>query len=256
MKAFAVSVAFIVALPFAVAQGQSQSLAGAALLADSAARLIDRGHIENDIDKLHSAGALLDGALITYPKDPILLHYKGYAAFREGEILYVRGRATEAHPLLETARTMFEQSDSIRPMAENNALLTAVLGYLIGADNSRGPELGPIIMTRNSSALSLGPLNPRVMLILGIGKLYTPPEYGGGAAEAEKDLSTAVRLFDADHPPPPMPSWGRAEAYAWLGQALQREGKTADAKTAFEKALSLEPNYAFVKRALAPPVAK
>jgi tetratricopeptide (TPR) repeat protein len=256
MKRLALGVALVIALPFAAPRAQSQSLTGAALLADSAARLIDRGHIENDLDKLHSARALLDRALTTYPKDPLLLHYKGYAAFREGEILYVRSRASEAQPLLEMARTMYEQSDSIQPMAENDALLTAVLGYLIGADNSRGPELGPMIMTRNSRALSLGPLNPRVMLILGIGKLFTPPEYGGGASEAEKDLSTAVRLFDADHPPPPLPSWGRAEAYAWLGQALQREGKTAEAKTAFDKALALEPNYGLVKNMMTPSVAK
>jgi cytochrome c-type biogenesis protein CcmH/NrfG len=52
------------------------------------------------------------------------------------------------------------------------------------------------------------------------------------------------------------PFLGRAEAYAWLGQVLQKENKPSEALAAYNKALALEPNYAWVKYGLLPSVKK
>src|ERR1700694_2035494 len=180
------------ALAFSISAGaQTPALTGAAKLADSAAREINKATIEGDIDRLHAARTLLDHALASYPNDAVLLHYKGYEAFREGGLLYARNRQSEIPPLLKEASTALEKSDSIKPMPETHALRASALGSLIGADQSLAPTLGPEIQQEMSAAISMGPTNPRVWLLRGISTMYTPPEYGGGLSEAETQLSKA-----------------------------------------------------------------
>ena len=106
------------------------------------------------------------------------------------------------------------------------------------------------------AALADGPLNPRVWMLRGISSIFTPVEYGGGIENAETQLNRAVALFATDHPVSPAPSWGQAEAYAWLGQVEQRENKPTDAIAAYNKALALEPNFMWVKMVLLPSVKK
>lgn len=235
---------------------QTPALTGAAKLADSAAREINKATIEGDVDRFHAARALLDHALASYPNDPVLLHYKGYEAYREAGLIYSLNRQSEIPALIHQASTALEKSDSIKPMPETHALRASAMGMLIGADPSLGSTLGPEIQEEMSAAMAAGPTNPRVWLIRGISTIFTPPEYGGGLSEAETQLSKAVALFSLDQPVPPAPSWGRAEAYAWLGQVQQRENKPSEALASYNKALALEPNYAWVKNVLLPSVKK
>jgi tetratricopeptide (TPR) repeat protein len=247
---------FAASLLSTTAVAQAPALTGASKLADSAAREINRGMIESDINRLRSARTLLDGALVSYPNDPMLLHYKGFEAFREAGLLYGLNRQSEVPALMKEAGVSLAKSDSIRSMPENHALLTAVLGSMIGADPSLAQTLGPDIQDHMTAAMSSGPNNPRVWLLTGIGSIYTPQEYGGGLSKAETQLDKAIELFNTDHPVPPAPSWGRAEAYAWLGQVLQKENKPADALVAYNKSLALEPNYVWVKSGLLPTLKK
>ena len=242
-------------LPSAVTS-QAAPLTGAAKLADSAARVIDRAYFAADLAALQGARTLLDRALVTFPKDPLLLHYQGYELYREAVLLEGLRRGPEAAPLVEKARTALEQSIAGRPMPETHALLSSVLGQMIGADASLGMTLGPLSGQEMEAAVAAGPLNPRVWILRGISSFYTPEEYGGGVSIAETQLNRAVALLAVDHPVSPEPSWGHAEAYAWLGQVLQKENKTADAAAAYNKALALEPNFVWVKTVLLPSLKK
>ncbi len=256
-KPFLLHTAVAAALAFSVsAAAQTPALTGAAKLADAAAREINKATIEGDIDRLHAARTLIDHALASYPNDPVLLHYKGYEAYREAGLMYGQNRQSEIPALMQQASTALAKSDSIKAMPETHALRASALGSLIGTNQSLGPTLGPELQEEMSAAMAAGPANPRVWLIRGISTIYTPPEYGGGLADAETQLSKAVAFFDVDQPIPPAPSWGRAEAYAWLGQVLQKENKPSEALAAYNKALALEPNYAWVKYGLLPSVKK
>jgi tetratricopeptide (TPR) repeat protein len=86
--------------------------------------------------------------------------------------------------------------------------------------------------------------------------MFTPKMFGGGTDKAEQDLRKAIVLFEADHPVSPKPSWGRADAYIWLGQALQKEEKSADARAAYQKALEIQPGNQWVQRVLLPSLDK
>jgi tetratricopeptide (TPR) repeat protein len=96
------------------------------------------------------------------------------------------------------------------------------------------------------------PKNPRVWLISGMSSMFTPKMFGGGSDKAEKDFKKAVELFASDNPMPPAPSWGRADVYIWLGQALQKEQKKEEARAAYQKALELQPGNQWVTRVLLP----
>jgi tetratricopeptide (TPR) repeat protein len=233
---------------------QSPLLTGAGKWADSAAREIDAATDAGDLTRLRSAGILLDRALVAFPNDALLLHYKGYELHREASLQEGLGHRTEVEPLLDQARTVLEQSLAVKPMPETHALLSSVLGRSIAFHPIKAMFLGPQSGSQMTSAIALGPNNPRVWLLRGIGAMFTPAQFGGGLPEAEKHLKKAAELFEADHPVAPAPSWGRAETYAWLGQIYQKQNKSADAVTAYNKALELDPQFNWVRNVLLPSV--
>jgi tetratricopeptide (TPR) repeat protein len=240
------------------AQAQQLTLLGADKWADSAAREIDVATQAGDIARLHRANALLDRALTAFPGNALLLHYQGYSLFREAGLLSGKAGAdkNELPLVLRTAQTKLEQSLAAQPLAETHALLANILGQEIGLDASTGPTLGPRVQQEMTAALNMGASNPRVWLLRGIQSIYTPAEYGGGLTTAESHLNKAVALFVTDRPSPPTPSWGRAEAYAWLGQVLQKENRKAEARTAYRQALAIQKDYAWVTYTLLPSLDK
>ncbi len=240
--------------PAPVVVAATPSLSGPASWADSAARLINTATIAGDLRGLKNAGALLDRALATQPNDALLLQYQGYGLYREAGLLEGLGGAGRAEvPLvLANARSKLEQSLSVQPLPETHALLAMVMGSMIGKDQSLAPTLGPQIPQAMNAALTLGPTNPRVWLLRGIQSFYTPIQYGGGLPVAESQLNRAIELFATDNPVPPAPSWGKAEAYVWLGQVLQKGKRTEEARAAYKNALAIEPDYPWVTNSLLP----
>ena len=110
------------------------------------------------------------------------------------------------------------------------------------------------LASQMSAAVALGPDNPRVWLLRGIGAMFTPSQFGGGISEAEKHLKKAAVLFESDNPVRPAPSWGKAEVYAWIGQVYQKQNKAADAVVAYNKALEIDPEMNWVRHVLLPSV--
>jgi len=240
--------------PTPVSSVQGPTLGGAAGWADSAARLIDKATFADDLAGLRGARSLLDKALIAYPNDALLLHYQGYELYREANLLDGRG-GTEASdvPLVSaSALTKLQQSLAAGAIPETHALVAMVMGRIIGLDQTSGPRLGPQIPQEMNAAVQAGPTNPRVWLLRGIQSFYTPAQYGGGLPTAETQLKRAIALFETDNPTPPAPSWGKAEAYVWLGQVFQKQDRIEEARTAYNNALAVQRDYPWVTKSLLP----
>jgi tetratricopeptide (TPR) repeat protein len=154
---------------------------------------------------------------------------------------------------LEAADQALDLSTKGLAMPESFALRSSVTGQLIGLSNNpmAGMTLGPRATGYMDRALELGPYNPRVWLMHGMSAMFTPKAFGGGLDKAEERLRKAIDFAAADRPAPPAPSWGLADAYAWLGQVLERENKLDDAKAAYRKALEVWPDYGYAKMLLA-----
>jgi tetratricopeptide (TPR) repeat protein len=225
---------------------------GAADWAARVANEVEQASITGDINRMENAHDMVDRALVSFPDDPLLLHYQGFERYVEANLLEGINRRDEIPPLLERARAALEQSNSLRPLPETHALLAAVLGRMIGQTPSLASVLGPQAQQELQAARATGPNNPRVWLLQGISSIYTPAQYGGGLSVAESQLRQAIALFATDHPTPPYPSWGRAEAYAWLGQVMQKEGNKTEAAAAYDQALAVAPKYTWVKTVLLP----
>jgi tetratricopeptide (TPR) repeat protein len=248
-----------IVLGVAVASGagaQPKPPAGAAKWADSVRVAVEAAQIAGDLDGVRAARALAERALTLFPDDALLLHYQGYALYREASSMMGRGQTGGVAPLLAQGIAALEASAKRRPMAETSALLALLYGDQIALDPSKGMMLGMLSQQLMGEAAGLGPQNPRVALLRGVSAFFTPEAYGGGVGPATEQLERAVALFDHDRPAAGAPAWGRAEAHVWLGQAYRRGGDTTRAGAEYRAALALEPGYAWVRNVLLPGLAK
>ena len=231
----------------------AQTIAPRDKWADSARVEIETANALGDLHRLREAGALVERALTAFPDDPLLLHYLGYARYREATLMQGKKHDDkEYRPLLEIADSLLERSAKKLPLPETHALRSSVLGQMIGSNPLRGMTLGPRSGNAMDRALELGPNNPRVWLMRGIGAIFTPSMFGGGLDRAEEYLSKALALFPNDKPAPPLPAWGYAEAYIWMGQVHKRRDRIDDARQAYDKALELQPDNGWVRHVLLP----
>lgn len=117
-----------------------------------------------------------------------------------------------------------------------------LLGMLYGqsvTDLVSGLSNGPRAKDAINKAVALAPKSSNVYVARGVGNYYLPSQLGGGAETAIADFRKAIEL-DAKN----------ADAYLWLGLALRKENKDADARQAFTKALELDPGRVWAKQQL------
>ena len=220
---------------------------------DVAARLrtgIAEAVIAGDDEGLTEMITLARRAVTAFPENGLIQHYLGYALYR----LATRRFDADPDGALATfaeAESVLLHSIDIEPIPESHALMSAVLGPQIVSDET-AMNLSMRASAELRQAVSMDPRNPRVRMLEGIQALHTPSMFGGGADIALESFLTAAALFEEDAPEPPLPAWGRAEVYAWLGQAYAELDRLEDARAAYERALEIEPSYAWVRNALLP----
>ena len=81
---------------------------------------------------------------------------------------------------------------------------------------NRYMTFGPAAQEALDKAKQLNPANPRVTLLEGQDKFFTPEQYGGSKTEAKTILEDAMKKFDAFKPESSIaPHWGLRQAQ-WL----------------------------------------
>ncbi|MGH7328174.1 MAG: hypothetical protein ACREJX_07465, partial [Polyangiaceae bacterium] len=70
----------------------------AAKFVDSARVELDRAVHDMDTDRIDRTVLLLDRALVAFPDDPYLLHYRGYAAYWKASGAFMSGEKERAAP--------------------------------------------------------------------------------------------------------------------------------------------------------------
>ena len=158
----------------------------------------------------------------------------------------------EIRAVLEAAEEVLARSAKKLDLPETHALRSSVIGQQIGSNPLKGMTLGPKSSSAMDRAMELGPNNPRVWLMRGISAMFTPGMFGGGDDKADELLTKAVALFAADKPAPPAPAWGHADAWLWIGQLRQKQGRIADARKAYTTALEIQPDNQWIRHVLLP----
>jgi tetratricopeptide (TPR) repeat protein len=97
-------------------------------------------------------------------------------------------------------------------------------------------------------ALALAPKNPRVLLLVALDDYELHREGRTVVAELRTSVSAFEHEREGIERPP---SWGAAEAYAFLGRSLLEQGDAIGARGALEHALLLVPDFSYAHRLMA-----
>lgn len=246
------SLLMALALAVAPAVATAQVLNGAARWADTTRHTLDAAVLAGDVNAIRAAKALADRALQAFPDDGLLLHYQGAAMWREAQLRMAMEQEDEAKLLFERAITTLQRSVALRPLPESHAIIASAYGSLAGTGVTAAMRNGPRATEAEGVARGMGPQNPRVLLLAAISAYYKPAAFGGGKEKARTALTQALAAFERDRVEAPLPSWGHAEAYAWLGQFEAAEGNRDAARAAYTRALAIAPGYTWVSRVLLP----
>ncbi len=247
-----VSLLFVASTLLAAPTAQAQSTAIRDKWADSAQVLIEASVRTGNAKPLDDALTILERTMTAFPDDPLLMHYEGFALYRKATNALASPTPGNAKPILDKARQQLEKSSKKLQLPESHALQSAVMGRIIGL--GRNPITAMTLGKKSGEAMDraveLGPRNPRVWLLRGIGAMFTPSMFGGGLDNAAAHLQKAVTYFESDNPRKPMPAWGKAEAFIWLGHVYANQGKADAARAAFDSAVKLEPDNGWAQALL------
>jgi hypothetical protein len=122
--------------------------------------------------------------------------------------------ADKAEELLNKAEALTKDNSEIEIVKKQIATLR-----LMADPMNRYMVYGPAAQKALEAAKKLNPENPRIYLLEGQDKFYTPEQYGGSKEEAKKLFAQAQAKFEAFKPENSItPNWGRGQLQYMLSQ--------------------------------------
>lgn len=123
--------------------------------------------------------------------------------------------ADKAEALLSKAEAMQKDNSEIYLVKKMIASLRMMADPM-----NRYMTYGPQAQEALETAKKLNPENPRVYLLEGQDKFYTPEQYGGSKEEAKKLFETAMQKYGAFKPKSSLdPAWGKQTTAYFMSQA-------------------------------------
>jgi len=160
--------------------------------------------------------------------------YLAEVAIEMGDKNRARGAAESGIQAAQRAVALNGQS------AEMRRLLGTLCGQAVSSNPLSVLKYGRCAQDEINKAIELDPKSALNYVGRGVGNYYLPPAMGGGVDMAIKDFQKAIGL-DAK----------LAEAHLWLGIALRKAGRNADAHAELQKAADLAPSRIWAKQQLA-----
>ena len=141
----------------------------------------------------------------------------------------------------ETGMKSAERAVALKPeVAEYHRIYGTLCGQAAAAVGGLGAlKFGHCALDEVNKALQLDARSAMNYLSRGIGNYYLPPALGGGVDLAMKDFEKAAELDRK-----------LAEAHLWMGVALRKSNRNADARKEFQKGLELDPSRVWAKEQL------
>jgi tetratricopeptide (TPR) repeat protein len=140
----------------------------------------------------------------------------------------------------ETGIQAAEKAVKLNPnTAEYHRILGTLCGQMISSNGLAAIRYGNCALSSVNKAIELDPKSAANYLSHGVGNYYLPSALGGGVDLAIKDFQKAIELDPKS-----------ADAYLWLGIALRKENRHAEARKALEKAVELNPDRIWAKQQL------
>jgi tetratricopeptide (TPR) repeat protein len=124
-------------------------------------------------------------------------------------------------------------------VAEYHRILGTLCGQMISSNGLAALKYGKCALESVNKAIELDPKSSEAYVSHGVGNYYLPSALGGGVDLAIKDFQKAIELNPKS-----------ADAYLWLGVALRKSNRNAEAHQALAKSVELNPNRIWAKAQL------
>lgn len=204
---------------------------------------------QGDIEKLKEISSKLERLSTFGDKKWLVDYYLALNNYRISSILYDDKEMSQKY--LESAKEMIQKSiEGKDDFADSHALFTSILGMEIGFKPQLGMTNGMKSAKEIEKAKKIAPENPRVYMIDGTGKLYTPAMFGGGVDKAIALFEKSAELFKKEDDRGIYPDWGNDEVYVWLGNAYKEKEADSTAIKYYKKALEVNPDCGWAKELL------
>jgi tetratricopeptide (TPR) repeat protein len=133
-----------------------------------------------------------------------------------------------------------DQAIALKPdVAEYYRVLGTLCGQVVPANLITGLSYGKRAKDAIDKAVAMDPKSPAAYMARGVGNYYLPAALGGGQDLAVADFRKSLELDPKN-----------ADAWLWLGIALRKQNKNADARAAFAKSVELNPRRVWAKEQL------
>lgn len=159
---------------------------------------------------------------------------------------YIAEVATEQHDKKSAgaaAEKGIQAAEKAITLNQNSSEYHRIMGTLCGqavpSSVFFAMKYGKCALDEVNKAVQLDPKSARAYLARGVGEYYLPPAFGGSNDVAIRDFQKAIELDPK-----------LAEAHLWLGIALRKANRNADARKSLEKSLQLNPNRIWAKQQL------
>ncbi|HUO79617.1 MAG TPA: hypothetical protein VMU00_05700 [Steroidobacteraceae bacterium] len=184
---------------------------------------------------------------------PLERYQYAHAEFRRLQVAYRQKKPREVEAAAGACLDALEKANEADPrFAEGLVLEAACAGYLGSLGGLHGSSAQRRSEARLAAARELAPRNPRVLLVTGLARWFRPGAGAAEHAEARQSFEAATRAFETvTASRPGEPSWGEAEAWLFVGRALEESGDGLGARNAYEKSLLIAPEFAAARRRVA-----
>jgi hypothetical protein len=132
------------------------------------------------------------------------------------------GMADKLDPLADKADMLIARAEALSKDNSEIYIVKKMIATLrmMGDPMNRYMQYGPQAQQALETARKLNPENPRIYLLEGQDKFYTPEQYGGSKTEAKRLFEEALKKYDAFRPASAIdPAWGRGTTQYFLSQA-------------------------------------
>lgn len=146
-------------------------------------------------------------------------YYAALCLINKANMYYTTQEVDKIDPVMDLAEPLVTKAEELE---KNNAEIFCLkkmfnTGKMMADPMSRYMVYGAAASEALEEAKKLNPENPRVYLLEGIDKYYTPEQFGGSKEEAKKLFQEATKKFEAFRPASSIhPSWGLGQVKYFL----------------------------------------
>lgn len=255
LKKIVQNVGIIILLIISLSASNYASNSNTKKMMSKAKKISKEAYLKFDKVLFLKSNGLLERILSAEPSNAEARYYLAYNQYR----LLVIAMEKKKNNLFDLYfKSAIENAKKVSRIKEyksdGDVLLAAIYMMKLNSDKSEAPVISAKIYSLLKEAQLADSTNPRVYLIRGIMRLYTPPMFGGSINLAIKNFDMAISLFNKNAQE--TIDWGYVETLAWKGQALTQKKEYRLAKKTYNQALEVEPEFGWVKYSLLPRLEK